>query len=76
MLLLTAELSLDEGVKISGLFIQEGPIVATQNKTLNQEINADTNTETAYAGPLIVLTSQCDERLRQWNLAANGIKRR
>jgi len=49
---------LDEGVKISGLFIQEGPIVATQNKVLNKEENSDTNSETAYSGPLIVLTSR------------------
>lgn len=49
---------LDEGVKISGLFIKEGPIVATKNKSAAVEVLSDTNSETVYSGPLIVLTSR------------------
>ena len=49
---------LDDAVKIAGLFIKKGPIVATKNSRQNVEILPDTDESISYSGPLIVLTSR------------------
>jgi len=50
--------SLDEAIKLSGLFIREGPIVLV--KDINGSINVDRDPDKGivYDGPLIVLTSR------------------
>ena len=50
--------SLDEAIKLSGLFMQEGPVVLV--KDLNGQINVDRDPDKdiAYDGPMIVLTSR------------------
>ena len=49
---------LDEAVKISGLFIRKGPIVATQDTRKRTEYLEDVDEKTHYSGPLVVLTSR------------------
>lgn len=49
---------LDDAVRIAGLFIKKGGIVATQNSQKNVEILADEDENVAYAGPLVILTSR------------------
>ncbi|MEM7676531.1 MAG: S41 family peptidase, partial [Myxococcota bacterium] len=49
---------LSEAVRISGLFLRTGAIVATQSFDGNTEVLTDDDTETAYSGPLVVLISQ------------------
>ena len=50
--------SLDEAIKLSGLFIREGPIVLV--KDINGSINVDRDPDKGivYDGPMIVLTSR------------------
>lgn len=48
---------LDFAVKISGLFIQSGAVVATKASTDETEILADEDDSTLYNGPLVVLIS-------------------
>ena len=48
---------LEYAVKISGLFIQTGAIVATKSSDGDIEILADDDDDTLYAGPLVVLVS-------------------
>jgi carboxyl-terminal processing protease len=51
--------SLEDAVRLTGLFIKTGNIVKTQGAKSNQsEILADTDPEVQYTGPLIVLTSR------------------
>ncbi|MBS1986205.1 MAG: PDZ domain-containing protein [Bdellovibrionales bacterium] len=51
--------SLDDAVRMSGLFLKKGGIVATQNGLGRKaEILADEDTDTVYTGPLVVLTSR------------------
>ncbi len=49
---------LEEAVKISGLFLKLGGIVATKDSEARTQIIADQNPETTYSGPLVVLTSR------------------
>lgn len=49
---------LEDAVRISGLFIKKGGVVATQNSKKNVEVLADEDESIAYSGPLVVLTSR------------------
>lgn len=49
---------LEDAVRISGLFIKKGGVVATQNSKKNVEVLADEDESIAYGGPLVVLTSR------------------
>ncbi|MFO0724143.1 MAG: S41 family peptidase [Myxococcota bacterium] len=48
---------LDDAVKISGLFLKEGGIVATKDGSGQREVLADEDDDVLYSGPLVVLTS-------------------
>lgn len=48
---------LEDAVRISGLFIEEGAVVATRDSTGKRDVLADEDDATHYAGPLVVLTS-------------------
>jgi carboxyl-terminal processing protease len=48
---------LEEAVRISGLFIKKGGVVGTLDSRGKMEVLDDEDTSTAYAGPLVVLTS-------------------
>jgi carboxyl-terminal processing protease len=48
---------LDDAVKISGLFIKEGGVVATKDGSGQREVLADEDDDVVYSGPLVVLTS-------------------
>lgn len=48
---------LEDAVRISGLFISEGGVVATKDSSGKRDVLADEDDETVYAGPLVVLTS-------------------
>lgn len=48
---------LEEAVRISGLFIREGAIVATKDTDDDHVILRDTDDDTEWAGPLVVLVS-------------------
>lgn len=49
---------LDDAVKMSGLFIKKGGIVATQNTRKKVEVLADEDEGIDFSGPLVVLTSR------------------
>ncbi len=49
---------LQDAVKIAGLFIEKGPIVATLDSRKNRDILSDEDPEIVYKGPLVVLTSR------------------
>src|ERR1044071_7760687 len=50
--------SLEEAIKLTGLFIKEGPVVQVKNYDGKIEVDDDTDPSIAYSGPLIVLTSK------------------
>ncbi len=50
--------SLDEAIKLTGLFIKEGPVVQVVNSDGKKQVEEDTDASVAYDGPLIVLTSK------------------
>lgn len=50
--------SLEEVVKIAGLFIPKGPVVATQNSNGKVEILAHQAEKVLYTGPLLICTSR------------------
>lgn len=50
--------SLDEAIKLTGLFIKDGPVVQVRNWKNEVEEMPDTDPAVAYDGPLIVLTSR------------------
>ena len=50
--------SLEEAIKLTGLFITEGPVVQVRNSKLTVEEDGDTDPSVLYDGPLIVLTSR------------------
>ncbi|MFT5446699.1 MAG: carboxyl-terminal processing protease [Gammaproteobacteria bacterium] len=50
--------SLDEAIKLTGLFIDEGPVVQTRDPNGAIEFGNDTDSSIAYDGPLLVLTSR------------------
>lgn len=49
---------LEDAVRISGLFLREGGIVATQSTNGKVDVLSDEDSTTAYRGPLIILTSR------------------
>jgi carboxyl-terminal processing protease len=49
---------LNDAVKIAGLFIGTGSVVATQDASKNREVFADDDTQLVYSGPLLILTSR------------------
>jgi len=49
---------LDDAVRIAGLFIKKGPVVATKGSDLKVDILSDTDENIVYNGPLMVLTSR------------------
>ena len=50
--------SLSEALKLTGFFIDEGPIVQTKDATGKVEINYDPNAGIVYPGPLAVLVDR------------------
>ncbi len=50
--------SLEEAVNLTGLFIKEGPVVQAKDTQGNITISHDRNSDIAYEGPMIVLTSR------------------
>jgi carboxyl-terminal processing protease len=49
--------SLREAVRVTGLFIRQGPVVQTRDGQGDVEVASDTDPAVAYDGPLVVLTS-------------------
>ena len=49
--------SLRDVVQMSGLFIEEGPIVQVKNRTRKPEIMSDNDSQVQYGGPLIVMVN-------------------
>lgn len=49
---------LHDAVRISGLFIEEGAVVATQNANGKMDILRDRDAQVQWSGPLVVLTSR------------------
>ncbi|MDJ0835651.1 MAG: carboxy terminal-processing peptidase [Acidobacteriota bacterium] len=49
--------SLDEAIRLTGLFIHEGPIVQIKNYRDKVDVERDPDPEMVYGGPLMVLTS-------------------
>jgi carboxyl-terminal processing protease len=50
--------SLDEAIKLTGLFIKEGPVVQVQDPDGAKDIDEDDDPTLLYDGPLVVLTSR------------------
>lgn len=50
--------SLEEAIKLTGLFIHEGPIVQVKDATGDIIVESDPDRGLAYDGPLVVLTSR------------------
>lgn len=49
---------LSEAVRIAGLFIKEGAVVATQDSKQKMDILSDSETAVPWKGPMVVLTSR------------------
>ena len=50
--------SLEEAIRLAGLFIKEGPVVQIKHWDGEIEVREDTDPSIAYRGPLILLTSR------------------
>lgn len=50
--------SLDEAIKLTGLFIKEGPVVQVKDAMGRIDVDDDTDPEQVYAGPLAVLVNR------------------
>ncbi len=50
--------SLEEAINMTGLFIQEGPVVQSKNSNGEVEVSYDRDTSVAYDGPMIVLMNR------------------
>lgn len=50
--------SLEEAIRLTGLFIKEGPVVQSRDTDGRIQVKSDRDGEIAYEGPLIVLTSR------------------
>ncbi|HYG21879.1 MAG TPA: carboxy terminal-processing peptidase [Verrucomicrobiae bacterium] len=50
--------SLEEAIKVTGLFIKEGPVVQVRDMDGTVQVDKDTDSSVAYDGPLIVFTSR------------------
>ncbi len=50
--------SLEEAISLTGLFLKSGPVVQTKNPNGNIVVSSDPDPDTAYSGPMVVLTSR------------------
>ena len=50
--------SLDEAVKLTGLFIKKGPVVQSKDATGAIHVSRDRDSSVAYDGPMLVLTNR------------------
>jgi carboxyl-terminal processing protease len=50
--------SLEEAVKVTGLFIEEGPVVQVRDMNKNIDVDSDNDPEIVYDGPLAVLVNR------------------
>lgn len=50
--------SLSEALELTGLFIEQGPIVQTRDSTGRVDVNSDDDPSIAYGGPLAVLVDR------------------
>jgi carboxyl-terminal processing protease len=50
--------SLEEAIKLTGLFIKDGPVVQTRNYDGKVQVDSDTDPDQLYAGPLVVLINR------------------
>lgn len=50
--------SLDEAIRLTGLFLREGPVVQTRDPNGAVEVDRDPDPRVAYDGPLVLLTSR------------------
>jgi len=50
--------SLEEAIRLTGLFLASGPIVETRDPRNQIQVNDDPDPRVAYEGPLVVLTSR------------------
>jgi carboxyl-terminal processing protease len=50
--------SLEEAVKLTGLFIKDGPVVLARSPDGSVNVDSDTDSSVLYAGPLIVLVNR------------------
>jgi carboxyl-terminal processing protease len=50
--------SLEEAIRLTGLFIRKGPVVQTRDSTGKIEVDEDTDPTVVYDGPLVLLTSR------------------
>jgi carboxyl-terminal processing protease len=50
--------SLEEAIKLTGLFIRSGPVVQTRGAEGDVDIGTDTDATVQFDGPLVVLTSR------------------
>jgi carboxyl-terminal processing protease len=50
--------SLEEAVKLTGLFIKDGPVVLTRSPDGSVNVDSDTDSSVLYAGPLVVLVNR------------------
>lgn len=50
--------SLEEAIKLTGLFIRQGPVVQVKDPTGEVTVDKDTDPGVEYDGPMIVLTSR------------------
>lgn len=50
--------SLEEAIKLTGLFIRQGPVVQVKDPTGEVTVDKDTDPKIEYDGPMIVLTSR------------------
>lgn len=49
---------LNEAIKLSGLFIEKGPVVQVKSKERNPRVYTDRDTSVQYRGPLAVMVNQ------------------
>jgi carboxyl-terminal processing protease len=50
--------SLEEAIRLTGLFIKKGPVVQVKDSFGNIQVDEDTDASVLYEGPLVVLTSR------------------
>lgn len=50
--------SLDEAIKLTGLFIPKGPVVLSKDSNGKVSVSNDTNPTIAYTGPIVVLMNR------------------
>lgn len=50
--------SLEEAIRLTGLFIKQGPVVQVRDTDGNTQVESDRDPSIAYEGPLVVMTSR------------------